>query len=68
MHYFKKPLFHGEFNDQDSIVDALKSIGEESSFEYRAIIANINRIVNGIQDYKSENNKIENIKMLNLLK
>ena len=57
--YFQIPSYNG-----GSIVDALKSIGEESSFEYRAIIATLNGIVNGIQDYRKENNVNENIKML----
>ena len=61
--YFQIPSYNG-----GSIVDALKSIGEESSFEYRAIIATLNGIVNGIQDYRRENNVNENIKMLKLLK
>ena len=62
--YFKKPFFHGDYNDQNSIVDGLKSIGENSSPEYRAIIANIN----GIQNYDKKNNKNENTAMINLLK
>ena len=60
--YFLMPSYTG-----GSIVDALKSIGEESSFEYRAIIATMNGIVNRIQDYRRENNENENIKMLKLL-
>ena len=62
--YFKKPLFHGEYINKNSIVDGLKSIGENSSFEYRAVIASIN----GIQEYKIDNNIKENLKMLDLLK
>ena len=61
--YFQIPSYNG-----NSIVDALKSIGEESSFDYRARIAVVNGIVNEIQDYNRENNEEENIKMLNLLK
>ena len=61
--YFQIPSYNG-----NSIVDALKSIGEESSFDYRARIAVVNGIVNKIQDYNRENNVNENIKMLNLLK
>ena len=57
--YFKKPLYNG-----NSIVDGLKSIGEESSFEYRAEIAKIN----GIREYNIQNNAKENEIMLNLLK
>ena len=61
--YFKKPLFSGIYSE-NSIVDGLKSIGEDSSPEYRAKIA----LKNGIQGYKSENNEKENLVMLNLLK
>ena len=61
--YFQIPSYNG-----NSIVDALKSIGEESSFDYRARIAVVNGIVNKIQDYNRENNVNENIKMLKLLK
>ena len=60
--YFQKPSYEG-----DSIVDALKSIGEESSFEYRAIIAKVNGIVKSIQEYKNPND-LENIEMLKMLK
>ena len=62
--YFKKPLFHGEYINKNSIVDGLKSIGENSSFEYRAVIASIN----GIQEYKIDNNIKENLEMVDLLK
>ena len=61
--YFKKPLFHGEYNDQKSIVDGLKSIGEDSSPKYRGKIANIN----GIQNYDKNNEKGNEI-MIDLLK
>ena len=62
--YFKKPLFHGEYNNKNSLVDGLKSIGENSSLEYRALIASIN----GIQEYKVDNNIKENLEMVDLLK
>ena len=45
-----------------SIVDALNSIGERSSFEYRTRIANIN----GISNYAGTSK--QNTYMLNLLK
>ena len=57
--YFKKPLYNGY-----SIVDGLKSIREESSFEYRTIIAKIN----GIQKYNKSNNVKENEFLVKLLK
>ena len=57
--YFKKTLYNG-----NSIVDGLKSIGEESSFQYRALIAKIN----GIEEYNKLNNANSNEKMLKLLK
>ena len=59
INYFKKPSYNGF-----SIVDGLKSIGEESSFDYRVKIASIN----GIQNYDAINNINENLYMLNLLK
>jgi hypothetical protein len=62
--YFKKPFFHGQFSDQKSIVDGLKSIGEDSSLDYRAKIA----LKNGIQDYTIGNNEEKNEEMLKLLK
>ena len=57
LEYFKK--YTGNSN---SIVDALKSIGENSSFNYRERIAN----VNGISYYYGTS--YQNIKLLNLLK
>ena len=57
--YLKKPLYNG-----NSIVDGLKSIGKESSFEYRAIIAK----VNGIKEYNKPNHVKENEIMLKILK
>ena len=67
--YFKKPLYNGNpYFSENSIVDGLKLIGEDSSFDYRAKIATVNGIVNNIQDYKIENNVRENIQMLKLLK
>ena len=57
--YFKKTLYNG-----NSIVDGLKSIEEESSFQYRALIAKIN----GIEEYNKLNNANSNEKMLKLLK
>ena len=55
--YFKKYT-----GSSISIVDALKSIGEESSFEYRIKIANIN----GIANYFGTST--QNMYLLNLLK
>ena len=55
--YFKK--YSGS---SKSIVDALKSLGENSSFEYRTRIAKIN----GINNYIGTST--QNIKLLALLK
>ena len=49
-------------NSYTSIVDALKSIGEESSYSYRSTIAQ----VNGISNYSGT--AAQNTQMLNLLK
>ena len=65
--YFKKPVFHGEYSNINSIVDGLKSIGEDSSFDYRSTIAIVNEIVKDFQDYK-ENNVKANLAMIDLLK
>ena len=40
--FFPKPNFHGRFHDHNSIVDALKSVGCNSSKEYRLQIGVIN--------------------------
>ena len=60
--YFPIPIFHEPFSDPNSIVDALKCIGVNSSLSYRAIIGKKNKIPGrpGHFDY--------NVKMLNLLK
>ena len=60
--YFQKPSYYG-----GSIVDALKSIGENSSFEYRALIAKVNGIINSFEEYKPPNDS-KNIEMLKRLK
>ena len=65
--YFKKPLFHGEYNDPCSIVDGLKSIGEDSSKEYRAKIAYVNGIIDGIEMFETHNYRA-NSEMIKLLK
>jgi hypothetical protein len=62
--YFKKPLFHGQYSNQNSIVDGLKSIGEDSSLDYRTKIA----LKNGIQEYNIDDNVKENLEMVKLLK
>ena len=62
--YFKKPLFHGQYSNQNSIVDGLKSIGEDSSLDYRTKIA----LKNGIQEYNIDDNVKENLEMIKLLK
>ena len=62
--YFQKPSYYG-----GSIVDALKSIGENSSFDYRALIAKVNGIINSIEEYYPPNkNDSQNIEMLKRLK
>lgn len=55
--YFKKYV-----GNSNSLVDALKSIGEESSYNYRSKIANINNVIN----YAGTSN--QNIILLKLLK
>ena len=60
--YFPIPNFHHPYTDRNSIVDALKSIGVNSSLDYRAIIGRKNNIP-GIPG-----DKAYNITMLNLLK
>ena len=55
--YFPKPNYNG-----CSIVDALKTIGANSRYEYRSIIA----ARNGIENYVGSPK--QNIKMLKLLK
>lgn len=57
--YFKIPNYNGT-----SIVDALRSIGAESSFNYRRSIAAINHICEG----EFRGRPQENLAMLNLLK
>ncbi len=57
--FFSVPNYNG-----CSIVDALKSIGANSSYDYRSSIAALNGIGGG--DYQGRPN--ENINMLNLLK
>ena len=42
--YFPIPDFHDPYINRDSIVDALKSIGVDSSLNYRITIANRNGI------------------------
>lgn len=49
-------------HDEVSIVDALKNIGEKSSFEYRKSVA----ILNGMPDYTGKEK--ENVKLLSLLR
>ena len=60
--YFPVPNFHHPYSDRNSIVDALKSIGVDSSLHYRTIIGQINGISGrpGQPSY--------NVQMLNLLK
>ena len=60
--YFPIPNFHHPYSDRNSIVDALRSIGVDSSLHYRAIIGQRNRIPGraGQPDF--------NVRMLNLLK
>ena len=62
VNYFPIPNFHHPFSDRNSIVDALKSIGVDSSLNYRAVIGQKNGIpgIAGEPDF--------NIRMLNLLK
>lgn len=57
LNYFKKYT-----GNSVSIVDALKSLGEQSSYDYRTKIAT----VNGIKNYVGTN--IQNTTLLNLLK
>lgn len=57
----EKVEYYTKVTDKTSIVDALKSIGVDSSFENRAAIAS----VNGITNYSGTSS--ENIKMLDLL-
>ena len=42
--YFPIPDFHDPYINRDSIADALKSIGVDSSLSYRITIANRNGI------------------------
>ena len=49
-------------HDEVSIVDALKNIGEKSSFDYRKTVA----IKNGMPDYTGKEK--ENVKLLSLLR
>ena len=65
--YFKKPVFHGEYSNINSIVDGLKSIGEDSSKEYRAKIAYVNGIIDGIEMFETHNSRA-NSEMIKLLK
>ena len=60
--YFPIPNFHHPYSDRNSIVDALRSIGVDSSLHYRAIIGQRNGIPGraGQPDF--------NLRMLNLLK
>ena len=60
--YFPIPNFHHPYSDRNSIVDALKSIGVNSSLQYRILIGQRNGIPGrpGQCDF--------NIRMLNLLK
>ena len=59
--YFPIPSFQYPYSDRNSIVDALRSIGVDSSLHYRAIIGQRNRIPGraGQPDF--------NVRMLNLL-
>ena len=59
---FPKPTFRHPYTDRNSIVDALKSIGVNSSIQYRTAIGQRNGIPGrpGSRPY--------NIRMLNLLK
>ena len=60
--YFPVPNFHHPYSDRNSIVDALKSIGVDSSLHYRTIIGQIN----GISGRPGQSSF--NVQMLNLLK
>ena len=60
--YFPIPNFHHPYSDRNSIVDALKSIGVDSSLQYRALIGQRN----GIPGRAGQPNF--NVSMLNLLK
>ena len=60
--YFPIPNFHGPFHDHNSIVDALKSVGCNSSREYREQIGRRNNIP-GVPHTQSYNDC-----MLNLMK
>ena len=62
VNYFPIPNFHHPFSDRNSIVDALKSIGVDSSLNYRAVIGQRNGI------HGSAGQPDFNIRMLNLLK
>ena len=42
--YFPRPNFHGIYNDRNSIVDALRSVGFPSDKSYRRIIGDINHV------------------------
>ena len=60
--YFPIPNFHHPYSDRNSIVDALKSIGVDSSLQYRAKIG----ARNGIPGRAGQPSY--NTHMLNLLK
>ena len=60
--YFPRPNFHGIYNNQVSIVDALRSIGVDASREYRRRIGERNGIPG--TPFSEEYNTI----MLNLMK
>ena len=60
--YFPIPSFQYPYSDRNSIVDALKSIGVDSSLKYRALIGQTNGIPGRV------GNADFNVKMLNLLK
>ena len=60
--YFPIPNFHHPYSDRNSIVDALKSIGVDSSLQYRALIGQRNGIPGRAGQFDF------NVRMLNLLK
>ena len=62
INYFPKPNFHGIYNDIDSIIDALASVGYPTDQPYREKIGIRNNIP-GVPFTKSYN-----IHMLNLMK
>jgi hypothetical protein len=64
--FYPKPIEKAGLNVATSIVDALKSIGVDSSFEKRALIAQKNGVVNSLSEFLGAPS--QNIKLLELLK